>query len=216
MIDHSEIWHVRLPNGESREGTLEHLDEAFHAGAIDESTLVRREGTSAWVTLAEAAGLEAAPAAHVPMQTAPVPSAPPPPVVSDLDDLDPTSLRSSKRGVAVGIAAAVALFAAAGVFVVRNGSSEVSAVKVAGGSAEANMAAAAKPVSPMSDLDSDGKTRTLTDEQKRALLDLDKAREADAQKKRAQQQRNYSPPPMKTGSPFAKGGNKYDPLNSSL
>jgi len=214
MIDHSEIWHVRLSNGESREGTLEQLDEAFHAGAIDESTLVRREGTSAWVTLAEAAGLEAAPAA--PLSTAPAPSAPPPPVVSDLDDLDPTALRSSKRGVAVGIAAAVALFAAAGVFVVRNGSSEVSAVKVAGASAEANMAAAAKPVSPTSDLDTDGKTRTLTDEQKRALLDLDKAREADAQKKRAQQQRNYSPPPMKTGSPFAKGGNKYDPLNSSL
>jgi hypothetical protein len=215
MIDHSEIWHVRLPSGESREGTLEQLDEAFHAGAIDESTLVRREGTSAWVTLAEAAGLEAAPAAP-PAPVAPIPSAPPPPVVSDLDDLDPTALRSSKRGVAAGIAAAVALFAAAGVFVVRNGSSEVSAVKVAGASAEANMAAAAKPVSPTSDLDTDGKTRTLTDEQKRALLDLDKAREADAQKKRAQQQRNYSPPPMKTGSPFAKGGNKYDPLNSSL
>jgi hypothetical protein len=210
MTDHGEIWHVRLPNGESREGTLEQLDEAFHAGAIDESTLVRREGTSEWVTLAQAAGLEPEPS------PAPMQSAPPPPVVADLDDLDPAALRSSKRGVLVGLAAAVAVFAAAGVFVVRNGSQEAAVVKAAGASVEGNLASAAKPVSPTSDLDTDGKTRTLTDEQKRALLDLDKAREAEAQKKRAQQQPRYSPPPMKTGSPFAKGGNKFDPLNSSL
>ena len=206
MNDHSEIWHVRLPHGESREGTLEQLDEAFHAGAIDESTLVRREGTSAWVTLAQAAGLEAAPAA-------PFPSAPPPPVVSDLEDLDPAALRSSKRGVVVGLAAAVAVFAAAGIFVVRNGSQEATVVKAAG--AEANVATAIQPALPASDLDTDGKGRTLTDEQRRALLDLDKAREAEAQKKRARQQHD-SPAPMKTGSPFAKGGSKYDPLNSSL
>ncbi|HEX7604118.1 MAG TPA: DUF4339 domain-containing protein, partial [Polyangiaceae bacterium] len=200
MSDHSEIWHVRLPNGESREGTLEQLDEAFQAGAINESTLVRREGTSEWVTLAAAAGLEPAPA-PVPMQ-----SAPPPPVVSDLEDLDlgATALRSSKRGVFVGLAAAVAVFAAAGIFVVRNGSQEAAVVKAAGAAAEANLAVAATPVTPAPDLDSDGKSRTLTDDQKRALLDLDKAREAEAQKKRAKQAPRYSPPPMKTGSPFAK------------
>ena len=213
MIDHSEIWHVRLPNGDSLEGTLEQLDDAFQSGAIDESTLVRREGTSEWVTLAQAAGLE--PARVTPN---PAPSAPPPPVVSDLDDLDlgATAMRSSKRGVLVGLAAAVAVFAAAGIFVVRTSGGESIAAKAAGGSAEANLAAAARPVAPAADLDTDGKTRTLTDEQKRALLDLDRAREAEAQKKRAKQQPRYSPPPMKTGSPFSKGGSKYDPLNSSL
>lgn len=180
MSEH-EIWHVKLGTGDTRSGTLEQLDDAFQAGAIDERTLVRRDGTDAWITLAEAAGMEAPPP---PVHSAPV-SAPPPPVTNDLDDLDENALRtSSKKSFVVAGIAAAAVFALAGAFVLR-----------AGGQPEAhtNTAAAPPPVaadlgqvgaaSPKTDDQSATPQRTLTDEQKKALLQADQQRQDDARKK---------------------------------
>lgn len=206
----NEIWHVKLGNGEARSGSLDQLDEAFQAGLIDEQTLVRREGTDTWITLAQAAGLEDAPA------PAPQPINSTAPLAMDTTDLDidPSQLRSSKRGVYIGLAAAV-LFGVAGIFTVGSAMSKESAAGSAPPAAISDLNAALKPAAQ----DETQNARTLSDDQKRALLEQDKAREAELQKKRAAAAAKRgvgSPPPIKQGNPFHNGGNKYDPLNGNL
>lgn len=215
MSEH-EIWHVKLGTGETRSGTLDQLDDAFQAGAIDERTLVRRDGTDEWITLAQAAGVDEPPPVH--SAPAPTVSAPPPPVTNDLDldDLDENALRrSSKKSYVVAGIAAAAVFALAGVFVFR-----------ASGEADSRAAAAAVPPPPVAaDLAQAVATtktddplaapqRTLTDEQKKALLQADQQRQDDARKKALSRPRAMPTVPSK--NPFHKGGDKYDPLNSSL
>ena len=210
MSEH-EIWHVKLGTGETRSGTLEQLDDAFQAGAIDENTLVRRDGTDAWITLAQAAGMEPAP--PPPVHSAPV-SAPPPPVTNDLDDLDENALRSSsKKSFVVAGIAAVAVFALAGAFVLR-ASGEPESRAAAAAVAPPPVAADLAAVTPKTDDQSATPQRTLTDEQKKALLQADQQRQDEARKKALSRPRAMPTVPSK--NPFHKGGDKYDPLNSSL
>jgi hypothetical protein len=218
-MSENEIWQIKLPNGDVRSGTLEQLDEAFSQGAITETTLVRREGTDAWITLAEAAGIEAAPptepAAATAAPTMP-PSAPPPAITTDVDlDVDAKALgASSKKSIAIVAGAAIAVLALAGVFVVR-----------VSGDAEKNLpAAGAAPPPVAADLahattttpadDTATPARTLTDEQKKALLQADQQRQDEARKKALSRPRPVQARPSK--DPFHAGGSKYDPLNSSL
>ncbi|WP_198104515.1 hypothetical protein, partial [Clostridioides difficile] len=81
--------------------------------------------------------------------------------------------------------------------------------------AAADLTAALRPATQTDE----SKGPQLSDEKKRALLELDKAREAEQQKKKAAAAAKRgvgSPPPIKQGNPFHNGGNKYDPLNTSL
>jgi hypothetical protein len=60
---------------------------------------------------------------------------------------------------------------------------------------------------------------TLSDDARRALADADKARAAKMQQKQAQSRGAGATPaarPGKKSDPFHKGGDKFDPLNSSL
>ncbi len=207
----SEIWHVKLGNGGAQSGSLDQLDEAFQAGLIHEQTLVRREGSEEWITLAQAAGLEEQP------ETLSVPVNSTAPMAIDTTDLDldPRQLRSSKRNVVLGLAAAL-VFGAVGIFSVGSAlDNEGTAAATAPPPIVADLNAALKPSSPPEQ----DKARTLSDDQKRALLEIDKAREADQQKKKAAAASKRgvgSLPPLKQGNPFHKGGNKYDPLNTTL
>ena len=207
-----EIWHVKLGNGEARSGSLDQLDEAFQAGLINEQTLVRQEGTEQWITLAQAAGLEDVPAPVAP----PAMNSTAPMAIDTTDlDLDPSQLRSSKRNVYLGIAAAV-VFGAVGFFSIGSAlNKETSAAANAPPPVVADLNAALKPAAQTDEL----KGPQLSDEKKRALLELDKAREAEQQKRKAAAASKRgvgSPPPIKQGNPFHNGGNKYDPLNTSL
>jgi hypothetical protein len=51
MAETEELWSILLPNGEVRTGTLDELDEAFNAGAVDASTLVLAPGATEWSTI---------------------------------------------------------------------------------------------------------------------------------------------------------------------
>lgn len=58
----SELWFVKLPNGDVHHVTVDQLDTAFEAGHIDVNTLVLADGSSEWTRLGEAAGLDEEPA----------------------------------------------------------------------------------------------------------------------------------------------------------
>src|SRR6266566_380490 len=51
-----ELWQVRLASDEIRQMTFNELEEAFHAGVIDDTTYVLEEGTTEWKTLRQIAG----------------------------------------------------------------------------------------------------------------------------------------------------------------
>lgn len=228
---HDDLWFVQLEGGAVRAMTLDELDAAFQAGSIDESTPVRHDASSAWAPLADVlAGSDepaAAPVAATPVVEAapasvPPISAPPPPVVSELADLDldaPQFAGSKKRTVAA-VLGLVAVLGAVG----------VTATRVAGKAAAANQSAnitAALP-SPAAPSEATGASDPslanvdgprLSDEQRRLLLDNDKKREAEAAKKRSERPTRGpagSSRPIKIGDPIQKGGSKYDPLNGSL
>jgi hypothetical protein len=50
-----DVWQVRLPDGQVRSGTRQQLEEAFHAGHLDENTPVLAAGAPGWLPLREAA-----------------------------------------------------------------------------------------------------------------------------------------------------------------
>jgi hypothetical protein len=98
---HDDLWFVQLADGAVRAYTLDELDAAFQAGAIDEATLVRHDASNDWAPLGKVlAGSDgsddAAPVAPVAMEASveaappsvPPLSAAPPPVVAELADLD--------------------------------------------------------------------------------------------------------------------------------
>jgi hypothetical protein len=233
-----QMWQVQLPNGIVHEVSVDQIDEAFESGHINESTLVREVGTAEWSTLAQMAGLDENPA---PVSTAPpssmapqaysiAPSAPmmqssPQVNAPSLSDLDLDFPKPKRRTGLIAGGVVAALVAVLGVIGVSAASGSV---------AEAPKAAAAlaapPPVAPPppSDPNANPFAETignsgshLTEEQKKALAEADKKREA-ASKSRAQQKADSAPahgsPHRKGagGNVFHKGGNQYDPLNSNL
>jgi hypothetical protein len=62
-----ELWFVKLPNGDVHHVTIDQLDTAFDAGHIDADTLVLPDGSTHWVRLGQAAGLDDAQPSAPPM-----------------------------------------------------------------------------------------------------------------------------------------------------
>lgn len=231
-----DIWHVQLATGDVRPMTLDELDRAFHAGVLDAQSHVFAPGASVWVPLGQIAGLDAseAPEAEAPVASlAPVAMAPAgessQPRSSGLDvhedatDLDMLAAGFARRrrrmallgGTAVGIALAGVLAVVA--------FTKLGATASAASAPPARQEMAQTPAAPppaATTLDEASASRSvLSDEQRKRLLEADKKREADLQRKA----KPAAPPSRAKGgskssgnSPFVNGGNKYDPLNGSL
>lgn len=244
-----DFWHVQLPSGEVRYYSLEELDEAFQRDEIGAETYVLKQGETSWMRLGELLGLDDAPAeASVviarsvppgagPETIAPAaaasfapPSIPPAsfggndygavsirPVVADVDDLDDDVLAASmkpKKKKMAFVAGGAALALVLGIVGITSASS----------GSEQKVAAAAPPpvVAPIVEAaPAPAPQATLSDDMKKSLLEADKAREAKAAAKAAENAKyrsktasSYRAP--KSGQVFHKGGNKYDPLNSAL
>ena len=197
----SEIWRVQLASGEFRAMTLDELDEAFQAGKIGGETRIMQPGTAHWVKLGQVAGLdEPSPNSLLPVATE----------IADLDD-SPASLRPRKRGVFLVLAACAALVAAVAVVAATR-----TGVPSAAAAGAPIVAASPPPPPPAATAEVLVKPAQLSDPQKRALLEADKAREAREQKRKpkaATPPRRHAKP---GGTPFHEGGNKHDPLNGSL
>jgi hypothetical protein len=144
------------------------------------------------------------------------------PMVSDIDELEvPAQFRSKKRGF--GIVAAVA-FVTCGVAVLgfkfgTRASSEPPPV-----AAVAPPVAAPPPPAPVAAAPmvnpaeaAAAAAQRLNDDQRKALLDADKAREAKLDAKhKARAASAGSHHKSKEKGPFQNGGDKYDPLNAKL
>ncbi len=242
----TDFWHVQLLSGEVRYWSLEELDEAFQRDEVDAKTYVLKEGDTTWQRLGELLGLDEVPPdlVKVPVQPysiAPIPpSMPPPsvpapssvapasfgmdtagaisirPVVSDLDDDDLMAAMKPKRKNLGMVAGGVALAAAVLIGVVTHASSG-SDDKSAAAAAPPPVAAAA-PAPPPAASDDGVARQVLSDDVKRQLIEADKAREAKAAAKAAENAKyrtnvgSYRAP--KSGQVFHKGGNQYDPLSS--
>jgi hypothetical protein len=164
-----------------------------------------------------------APQAFTPQSFAPTSFAPQStePMVSDLDDLDaPVAFRSKKRGwaVAAGVALVAAGVAVAG-FKFGTTATEppppVAAVAPPPAAPEV-------PPPPAGDLKSPAQAaadaaQRLNDDQRRALLEADKVREAKtAEKQKARAAASPHHRSKHEKGPFHEGGDKYDPLNAKL
>ena len=228
---HDDLWEVQTDDGQLHTLTLDQLDAAFEAEMVSAQTLVRPRGATSWQRLAVMAGLEDAdaPAETATTSLAPMvvasaahPSVAPAPVVAngpapyDLDlDLDEHALRPKRSKAIFAVVGGVAALA----FIAALGVTKLSTEKAAaaGGVTQA-IASPAALVPAATPADTTTPTGRLTDDQKKALLDADKAREA-ARKAKA-------PPPSSvkatrrnkgtSASPFVQGGDKYDPLNGAL
>jgi hypothetical protein len=203
MAQHDEdLWFVQLPNGAVRAMTLDDLDAAFQSGTIDEGTLVRRDGQSAWTKLSDELGASE-PAPQTPSVR---------PVVMDFDDDDFAPPSSSKKRViaVLGIAAAAAIALAA-----------FGATKLGGTHAEVNASvanAAQLPQLPPSDPQPSSQKNALTEEQKKALADKDAELHQKMDQRRRDRATNSPTPTTHTTQPppFHNGGDAYDPLNAKL
>lgn len=230
-----DLWFVQLPNGTTRAWSLDQLDAEFQKGTIDERTLVR-QGVAPWSTLGELLGLDDAPPAppvlhpqmfrvpdaeQVPSSLSPflLPSAPPPPVVTSLEDEIDFAPRRSRKGLVLGVMVA-ALAVCGGVFAFTGAGASPAAASAAQEVAPLPKPVAAPPPpapAPAATQLDLPKGAPLTDLQRKALLEADKNREKaskDAKEKRAKLAPRKGAP--KSASPFHKGGNKSDPLNSAL
>jgi hypothetical protein len=224
----SNIWHVQAPDGKVRTLSLDELDEAFQNGSIDENTLVLPAGAINWARLGDVAGLDEESETPPPVST--VNSVAPialdlAPIAARLDaDLDaPPELRPRRRGRVVAMLGVPLVLGALGVAAfTKYGGAASTATQAAAAAAAQEVkasaavlpAAAAAAQGPAPVMLDPGRT-PLTEQQKQALAEQDKAREAARANRKAKQ----PPParrPTKSGNPFVKNGNKYDPLNSSL
>lgn len=216
---HSEdpLWFVQFSSDEVRCLGLDDLDQAFQAGTIDESTLVREDGSSAWMTLGAMLAGDASVPEAAPISVPP-PSAAPPPVVAELDlagDM-PSFGASRKRAAIFGVVAVLGVVGAVAVTAGRmSGSSlpDTSKVTASLGGAAGPLAQQAQP-----ELAPDAGTR-FNEDQRRLLLEADKKRDAESNARRAAAGRsgsNAPSRPIKIGDPITKGGSKYDPLNGQL
>ena len=219
MDQHEEIWLVQLANGSVRVMTLDELDAAFQDGSIDEDTFVRRDGSSKWVRLRDEIGASEPPPA--PSYTPPPVYATTPqvqlystrPVVSEIDDFElEQPFKKSRKGTwaAVGLIGAAAV--AAAVFGAKH---FASAPAVNASVVQAAQPQAAPPPPPVT---APQPASTLTEDQKKALSDLDKKHEKTWEQQRVQRQQQHGSHSTYRPShtPFRKGGNKYDPLNAKL
>jgi hypothetical protein len=236
-----DFWHVQLPNGSVCTMTLDELDEAFQSDRIHEGTYVLKHGETSWATLSALLGLDGEePAPSVtpqPVVATPISSYPPPassapiyslrPVVSEIDeselDMSASQFRSSKKRLGI-IAGSVAGVAAIAIAVAALGSSESTPPPVAAKQAPVT-APAAPPPPPVAapapaPVDTSPGLDRFSDAQKRALADADKTRAAQAAQKaaaRASSAPVHHSSYKSDGKPvFHKGGDKHDPLNSSL
>jgi hypothetical protein len=238
-----DVWHVQLPSGDVCMMTLELLDDAYQDGLIHERSLVWKEGSPGWLTLAEVAGLEddsavsqlpPAPTEYSqtppPYSVGPLSTAPVAADIGDMDfDLDAVSFRPKKRSPLRWLAAAAVVGAAAFGFAKRGalvGSLHLppsgSLVNAAGAMiaappppSPAPTPVVATPPAPVED----AQVQRLSDETKRALEEADKKLAAKQQQKQKELQTHTVERPgakVKSENPFHKGGNKFDPLNASL
>jgi hypothetical protein len=150
------------------------------------------------------------------------------PVASDKPDLEfeaDLGFRSKRRGgrrvlvaAVVGVVGLVG-FAAARGWILKSEASAITPAPAAPPVAEAALLAPIEPAAPPATPTSTANPTRLTDDAKRALLDADKVRaeKARARQRTVKQSAVWSPRrPVKSGTPFHKGGNPHDPLNSAL
>jgi hypothetical protein len=229
----SDIWHVQVPGGEVRTLTLDQLDEAFQSGWIDAETLVFPAGGLGWARLGDVAGLddisETPPPVSAVNSVAPIaldvaPQAAPAHAESltavDDDDLPELKPRRGKR--VLSVITTLAVLGGLGFAGFTKYDATRSAARIAAAAAvapdsvsasAANVVAPQPAAAPVPVTLDPGKS-PLTEQQKIALAEQDKAREEARKTKKAK-----SPPSRrgkKTKDPFLKNGNKYDPLNGSL
>lgn len=235
VASHDELWRVQLGSGEVRLMTLDALDRAFNEGTIGGRALVLAPGSTEWTTLAAAARLDdevtkpeltpsLSPVA-IATKSAPPSIAPPredlPSTPPDLELPDDEAIRPRRRGLLLAGIASAALTATAVAVVVANvGRSAPVDVKV-NGAIEAPAPSAAEPLPPPRPQEPVGEKPQLTLEQKKELLDADKARE---QKVRAKSQERSDKiqktqkraRPSNVAPGLLNGGDPHDPLNGKL
>lgn len=227
MSADSQLWYVKIADGAVHPATLEQIDDAFNAGHIDENTLVLAAGERQWKRLGELAGLDAAPSATPSSVSVPRSSTMPSPLPSSLrplsldleGDPDVAALRPKSRGrrafsVVVG-ALVIGGIAFAAARTAHQASPPVAAAALPPPAPEV---AASDPVgSAPAPSPSDQAASRFSDAQKEKLLAADKARD-----EQTKSRRKFNPGSTHHGSRsyksqgFTSGGNKYDPLNSSL
>ncbi len=241
---HDDLWRVQLATGEVRAMTLDALDEAFQAGKIDAATKVLAPGETTWARLADVAGLEGESASETagshdapdrvengvpslsPMATdVPIAGAslasldlsaydPSPRLPADFE-IDENALKAKKGRVGaalgLGVAALVGLL-----FVGARLAGNLEGVA----SSNAMRPSAAAPPAAVDVMDVEARARALSEEQKKRLLEADKARESTHKAKPssapAAGARGGARPAGEKGAPFVNGGDKYDPLNGAL
>ena len=191
-----DLWCVMLPSGESRRGTLDQLDDAFQAGAIDASTLVLGPGETEWKPLGALAGLETEPAPAPALSVAPPSMAANSlrPVMTDLDDVPviPDELRPRSRGMIAAFAGLALLGGGAVAFAMGVGSTSTTSGNAAAAIAAPTTppVAVAKPPAATPDsiaaaaVSSASAASRLTAEQLKTLADLDKQRERAAEERK--------------------------------
>ncbi len=233
-VANAEMWDVEIASGIVRTMTLDELDEAYQNGVIDESTRVRQSGAPNWSTLAAVAGTEDSYTPEPVNSLSPMQvsiSVPPPPAVPrelrhlsvappDVDDEEEERAfrrsRTKKRLAAAGGIVGVAVLAGLVAFTAARAGSATDALQAAAAAAAMAPPQAAKELPAPADTASD--KRSLSEDQKKALLDADKKRQAEAEAKRAK-----NAPKPRSGQPRSNGkdgllksGDKYDPLNGAL
>ncbi len=233
-----DLWHVQLESGEVGKMNLDTLDAAFQAGVIDEETFVLAPGGTEWVKLGAALGDESdSVRMEIPHYNTPYfASASPPPVsvgpstlrpmVSEISEIDlgadfvAPETSGSKKWIVWTLVAAAAV---AGFGFTGNSARQSMLAKKSLETALIAAAAAPPVASPAVENPTETKALeakalpdavqapSLTDDQKRALIDGDKARLTKQKAKAAAPRRGSH-----SKGVFHKGGDPHDPLNSSL
>jgi len=225
-----DVWHVQLPSGDVCMMTLDLLDDAFQDGLIHERSLVWKEGSPGWTTLAEVAGLDSEPEpatsfpqsspsyAPAPYSMGPLSTAPVATDLGDMDfDLEAVSFRPRRRSRLGWLATAAVIGVA--VFGFTKRAAMLNAVHLPTSNARAFspvwdgpsspaagalMATPAVPVTPppvAAPVAAPPPDSRLSDETKRALEEADKKLAAKQQQKQQQlQSRSVDRPKAKLKS----------------
>jgi len=231
---------ISLPGGAAVQGYPYNNGTNHYAAA--ESAWPPAPVVSAWPAETSYAppsmGSQYAPHSYAPYSTAPVASD-----IGDMDfDVEPVNFRSRKRSVVKwmfaaavigGIGFGIKKYNLYNFLPVQNGLPAWATAAAANPgnpipatqgvtTAATELPAAPAPAPAALDKGSmpsaDSKDK-FSDDQKRALLEADKARAEKHKQKQLQQQQQSRPTPRAKstmGNPFHKGGSRYDPLNASL